>query len=693
MAPGLPLDAESRLNYAAHIRYWRRNLKTFLPHQYTGNDCNRMTLAAFILSALDILGDLPAALSQEERDGYVDWVYRCQLPGGGFRPAPATDLGTARSEGNQTWDPVHMAGTFFALLILVNLGDDLERVKRREILQWLPKLQRPDGGFGETLGEDDRVEGGNDSRFGFMAMGIRWMLRGNLQGSVEGVPDIDVDAFVECVQVAETYDGGLSEAPYHEAHAGFTSCAISALHLVDRLPTKEPDGRIRGLRNLPKTLHWLAARQTLTLDEEDAADTYKDETDSSVTCHDAHSFMKLRDYPSTGGKLSFMTQPPVHAELKWVGMNGRENKIGDTCYARPQADSALAPRQDAAPGRRVRWVAERRYGIVYNREGEAAPGVPALEAEAISDGRWVSDMKAERACGLMTQQRNAYHLDTPVYVYRVLPRLPLVISSSGWVLHVQRRSRLNMPLPDNPCQKVQRRTALWHVTLHTSPPTSASGFTNAGPSKMPPPSKRRKTAAIAEISFDPSAREEYLTGFHKRKVARQKLAEEENAKKERAEKLRQRAELRKQRKEDLEKHVEEVNRLVKQANGDISEADDDSEDGSDTQEQNDMDGAEETQPPVDSIDQEEEFVDEDKYTTVTIESVGISKHGFEKRGGEDEPEAGQKEKREWTKERPKSNKPKKKKIKFRYETKAERKAERVKLGLKKKKLAAKRKGD
>lgn len=106
-----------------------------------------------------------------------------------------------------------------------------------------------------------------------------------------------------------------------------------------------------------------------------------------------------------------------------------------------------------------------------------------------------------------------------------------------------------------------------------------------------------------------------------------------------------------------------------------------------------MDGAEETQPPVDSIDQEEEFVDEDKYTTVTIESVGISKHGFEKRGGEDEPEAGQKEKREWTKERPKSNKPKKKKIKFRYETKAERKAERVKLGLKKKKLAAKRKGD
>ncbi|KAF1965791.1 geranylgeranyl transferas-like protein type i beta subunit [Bimuria novae-zelandiae CBS 107.79] len=334
MAPGLALDAEeSRLNYAAHIRYWRRNLKTFLPHQFTGNDCNRMTLAAFIISALDILGDLKAALSDGEREGYIDWVYRCQLPEGGFRPAPATDLGAVRSRENQIWDPAHLAGTFFALLILINLGDDLERVKRREALQWLTKLQRPDGGFGETLGEADRVEGGNDSRFGFMAAGVRWMLRGNLEGPVDGVPDMDVDALVRCIQAAETYDGGLSEAPYHEAHAGFASCAISALHLVDRLPTSTPDGRVRGLNNLPLTLRWLASRQTLTLDEEDAADTYEDETDSSATCHDSHSFMKLRDYPTTRGKLSFIDQPLVHAELKWVGMNGRENKIGDTCYA------------------------------------------------------------------------------------------------------------------------------------------------------------------------------------------------------------------------------------------------------------------------------------------------------------------------------------------------------------------------
>ncbi|KAF1965792.1 hypothetical protein BU23DRAFT_18075 [Bimuria novae-zelandiae CBS 107.79] len=209
---------------------------------------------------------------------------------------------------------------------------------------------------------------------------------------------------------------------------------------------------------------------------------------------------------------------------------------------------------------------------------------------------------------------------------------------------------------------------------------------------MVPPSKKRKAAAVTEISFDPQAREEYLTGFHKRKLARQKLAEEENARKERAEKLRFRAELRRQRKEDLEKHVEEVNRLVRQANGDLGLEGDDSEEGSDAEEGNGAD-TDAPQPPVDLIDEEAEFIDEDKYTTVTIESVGISKHGFEKHGGEEKSEDAKKEKRVWTKEKPKTSKPKRKKIKFRYETKTERKAERVKQGLKKKKLREKRSVD
>lgn len=155
--------------------------------------------------------------------------------------------------------------------------------------------------------------------------------------------------------------------------------------------------------------------------------------------------------------------------------------------------------------------------------------------------------------------------------------------------------------------------------------------------------------------------------------------------------------MRQQRRADLEKHVEEVNRLVRQANGNNSEADDTSAD--DDEEEEEFTGFQEPEP----IDQEDEYIDEDKYTTVTVETVGIDRSGFSRlganaleaetagadpeggKGGDQEDGYGEGKKRIWTKERPKSDRPKKKKKKFRYETKSERKAERMKQGAKKRK--------
>ena len=54
---------------------------------------------------------------------------------------------------------------------------------------------------------------------------------------------------------------------------------------------------------------------------------------------------------------------------------------------------------------------------------------------------------------------------------------------------------------------------------------------------VPPPKRRKKTPAIEEISFDFGAREDYLTGFHKRKLQRIKHAQEEAVKKEREERI------------------------------------------------------------------------------------------------------------------------------------------------------------
>ena len=53
----------------------------------------------------------------------------------------------------------------------------------------------------------------------------------------------------------------------------------------------------------------------------------------------------------------------------------------------------------------------------------------------------------------------------------------------------------------------------------------------------PPKKKRKVDSKIEEITFNPKDRQDYLSGFHKRKVQRQKQAQAEAVKREREEKL------------------------------------------------------------------------------------------------------------------------------------------------------------
>lgn len=198
-----------------HIKYFLRCLKTFLPSLYTSNDSNRMLLAFFTVAGLDLLGVLQSKTTPEERQGYIDWIYHCQVPTGGFRAFTGTDFGAEnRTLDNEAWDPANVPSTFFALELLIILGDDLSRVKRRECLQWLPRLQRDNGSFGEVLGPGGKIEGGGDLRFCCFAAGTRYILRGNGGADVDGIKDIDVDklaAFVQACQVSDLH----SLTPYN----------------------------------------------------------------------------------------------------------------------------------------------------------------------------------------------------------------------------------------------------------------------------------------------------------------------------------------------------------------------------------------------------------------------------------------------------------------------------------------------
>jgi len=129
--------------------------------------------------------------------------------------------------------------------------------------------------------------------------------------------------------------------------------------------------------------------------------------------------------------------------------------------------------------------------------------------------------------------------------------------------------------------------------------------------------------------------------------------------------------LREERKQELEEHVEAVNRALREVRDPGIESEEDTWEGI----------PDDVPAAVEALDHEEEYVDEDRYTTVTVEAVDISKDGFKKSKGEDSEDDEEKEvpKLVETEEKAKKVWPKKApKKKFRYESKAERKVTRGK---------------
>jgi ribosomal RNA-processing protein 17 len=145
--------------------------------------------------------------------------------------------------------------------------------------------------------------------------------------------------------------------------------------------------------------------------------------------------------------------------------------------------------------------------------------------------------------------------------------------------------------------------------------------------------------------------------------------------------------MRKQRKQQLEEHVQAINVALRKSVGyENGENDSDDEESA----KGEWEGIEEPPP----VNHEDEYVDEDKYTTVTVETVGISRDGFVKPGGESESEDGadgvvevkkphgrggnKTDPQAYPVKKEKKKALKKKKIKFKYEGKEERKVTRMK---------------
>ena len=171
-----PFDLKS------HVKYFMKCLD-LLPAPYSSLDTNRLTVAYFCVSGLDMLG----AVDKVEKTRVIEWIYSLQVRctpkpayppaaspsptalahapprycrphrtkaappgrcggfrGGGYMGGPFEPGGSASSS---EYDEGHLAMAYTALAILLILGDDLEASTATRTLDFVRSLQEPSGCF------------------------------------------------------------------------------------------------------------------------------------------------------------------------------------------------------------------------------------------------------------------------------------------------------------------------------------------------------------------------------------------------------------------------------------------------------------------------------------------------------------------------------------------------------------------
>ncbi|CCH59438.1 hypothetical protein TBLA_0B06120 [Henningerozyma blattae CBS 6284] len=191
---------------------------------------------------------------------------------------------------------INLSNTLFALLSLRILGETsfFENSKhKRHIGNLVKNCQLPDGSFVSSLDIDNGFKpspvDSKDLRYTYMAISILYLMGSRSKQDFNEF--IDVDLAVKNILNHQTLLGAFGE--YNEPHAGYTSCALSALYLLNR------SLNVLSESFKSKTISWLVFRQ---LSNEGCS---KFQIDSN----------------------------PSFDEADNGGFQGRPNKFADTCYA------------------------------------------------------------------------------------------------------------------------------------------------------------------------------------------------------------------------------------------------------------------------------------------------------------------------------------------------------------------------
>ncbi|XP_028797171.1 geranylgeranyl transferase type-1 subunit beta-like isoform X1 [Neltuma alba] len=254
---GLPSSPSSHLSAIfdrdRHITLLQM-MYQLLPSPYQLQEINRLTLAYFVISGLDILG----ALDRVDKDAVANWVLSLQVHHRNQADRNSGQffgfLGSRTSQFPQVDNGVslpnnsHLASTYCALAILKIVGYKLSNNDFESVLTSMRNLQQPDGSFMPIHTGAEK-----DLRFIYCAAAISFMLN-DWSG-------MDKEKAKDYILRCQSYDGGFGLVPGAESHGGATYCAIASLRFMGFL---EDDllssSAMSPVIDVPLLLDWLVQR-------------------------------------------------------------------------------------------------------------------------------------------------------------------------------------------------------------------------------------------------------------------------------------------------------------------------------------------------------------------------------------------------------------------------------------------------
>ncbi|KAL6581151.1 hypothetical protein OROMI_007074 [Orobanche minor] len=269
-------DSETSVFERERHIFYLEMMYQLLPSPYQDQEINRLTLAYFVVSGLDIL----SALDRIDKEVLINWVLSLQAPPNNETPLENGNgffygfHGSRSSEFQSTDNRAavlngsHLASTYCALAILKTVGYDLSLVDSELLSASMKNLQQPDGWRWQNCGSNlsclicpsfmpIHTGGEADLRFVFCAAAICSMLK-NWGG-------MDREKAKEYIIICQSYDGGFGLIPGSESHdvtGGATYCAVASLKLMGFL---EEDLLLERaschIINVPLLLDWSLQKQ------------------------------------------------------------------------------------------------------------------------------------------------------------------------------------------------------------------------------------------------------------------------------------------------------------------------------------------------------------------------------------------------------------------------------------------------